>query len=108
MSKLLEVGDTILKRHFGSISLVGKVDRVTNTTAFIGDSKYKRELYQTNKTVTSIPRTQCSSAWLFVADENDMVELRKQNLIYFVVNFNYKILSFDKMREIRDIIKRPE
>lgn len=101
MSKLLEVGDTILKRHFGSISLVGKVDRVTNTTAFIGDSKYKRELGQTSKTVTSIPRTQCSSAWLFVADENDI-------LIYFVVNFNYKILSFDKMREIRDIIKRPE
>jgi hypothetical protein len=108
MSKLLEVGDTILKRHFGSISFVGKVDRVTNTTAFIGDSKYKRELGQTNKTVTSIPRSQYSSAWLFVADENDLSELRKQNLIYFVVNFDYKTLSFEKMVEIRDIIKRTE
>ena len=107
MSKLLEVGDILLKRHFGQLSLVGEIDRVTNTIAFIGDSKYKREMSQ-NKTVTSIPRENYSSAWIFVADENDMIELRKQNLISFVVRFDYSKLSYDKMVEIRDIIKRPE
>ena len=108
MSNLLEVGDTILKRHFGSISLVGKIDRVTNTTAFIDNSKYKRELGHKSKTVTSIPRSKYSSAWLFVADENDLAELRKQSLIYFVVNFDYSKLSYDKICDICDVIKRAE
>ena len=107
MSNLLEVGDILLKRHFGQLSLVGEINRVTNTIAFIGDSKYKREMSQT-KTVTSIPRENYSSAWIFVADENDMIELSKQNLISFVVRFDYSKLSYDKMVEIRDIIKRPE
>ena len=106
MSKQLEVGDIILKLHFGQISYVGEVDRITNTIAFIGNSKYKREL-GSGKTVSSMPRMNYSSAWLYVADENDMIELRKQNLISFVVNFDYKTLSFEKMVEIRDIIKRP-
>ena len=107
MSKLLEVGDTLLKCHFGQLSFLGEIDRVTKTTAFIGYSKYKREM-PNDKSVVPIPRDNYSSAWIFVADENDMIELRKQNLISFVVRFDYSKLSYEKMVEIRDILKRPE
>ena len=105
-TKLLEIGDIILKSQYGSVSFVGKIDRVTEKTAFIDDSKYKREIQISSRGVVPIPRP-FYSGYHFLANEDDILELKKQNIISYVVNFDYKTLSFDKLCEIRDIIKKP-
>ena len=106
MSKLLKVGDLIFSRNYGSVSHYGTIDRVTEKFAFINNTKFKIEY--NDKSVDISPREKWSTTWYFVPDENDIIELRKKQIINFVIKFDYSKLSFDKICDIRDIIKRPE
>ena len=103
---LLEVGTEIFSRNYGTISYFGKVDRVTEKFAFVGSSKFVREYGSMYLDI--VPREKWSVTSYFIPEEKDIIELKKQQLIRFLTKFDYSKLSFDKMCEIRDIIKRPE
>lgn len=102
----LEVGVIIFCINYGTMSYFGKVDRVTDKYAFVGTSKFVREYGSMHLDI--VPREKWSVTSYFVPNENDIIELKKQQLIRFVTKFDYSKLSFDKMVEISDIIKRPE
>ncbi len=104
--KTLEVGTYIFCRNYGTMSYFGEVDRVTEKFAFVGSSKFVREYGSMHLDI--VPREKWSVTSYFIPDEKDIIELKKQQLIRFVTKFDYSKLSFDKMCEIRDIIKRPE
>ena len=106
MSKLLEVGVDIFCRYYGTMSYYGKIDRVTDKFAFVGSTKFVREYKSMYLDI--VPREKWGTTSYFVPDENDIIELKKQQLVRFVTRFDYSKLSLDKMVEIRDIIKRPE
>jgi len=106
--KKLEVGSVIFKRHYSKIEMVGMIDRVTNNIAYIGNSvKFRRDYNEDSKSVSIIPST-FSSAWYFIPNETDVLDFKKQSVIDFVVNFDYNKLSYDKICDIKDIIKRTE
>ena len=107
MSKqLLEINTDIFCRTYGTMSYFGKIDRVTDKFAFVGSTKFVRE--HNGSWLDNVPRQKWSSMSYFVPTENDITELKKQQLIRFVTKFDYSKLSLDKMVEIRDIIKRHE
>ena len=107
MSKqLLETDTDIFCRTYGTMSYFGKIDRVTDKFAFVGNTKFIRE-YNGNW-LDQVPREKWSTTSYFIPTENDIIEFKKQQLIRFITNFDYSKLSLDKMVEIRDIIKRPE
>ena len=102
--KNLEVGDIIFKRHYNSVYYVGKIDRVTNTIAFVGKQKFKRERRDSEKSITQIPYVSYG-AWYFIPDKKDIEEYNKQRIKTFVENFNYSKLSDDDLSKVYEIIK---
>lgn len=100
----LEVGMKVLLEMYGALSDFGKVSRVTNKRAFVGSLKFERTL--DGKYLQPIPRGDRSIKTYFIPDEDDLKEMRRQELRRFVCGFNYSQLSVEKMAEISDIIKR--
>lgn len=101
----LEVGTEIFSRSYGNASFFGKIDRVTNNFAFCGNTKFKRRY--NGACVDKVRREKWSTAYYFIPDENDKIELKKQIMIKKVVKFDYSKLSFDKICEIHEILIRP-
>lgn len=104
--QLLKVGQKIYVRNYGILAYVGEIDRTTKKYAFVGDRKFKIDY--TDKYIDTFPRRHFSNAIYFIPDENDIIELKKQQLIRFVTKFDYSKLSLDKMVDIKDIINRKE
>lgn len=100
----LEVGDIVFKHQYSSIYYVGKIDRVTNTIAFVGNRKFKRKRKDAEKSITQIPNVSCSE-WYFVPDKKDIEEYNKQRIKTFVENFNYSKLSDEDLLNVYEIIK---
>ena len=100
----LKVGDIIFSRGYGEIRHYGKIDRVTEKFAFANNSKFNIDYSE--RSVSISPRQTYGSTFYFVPTEDEIIELKKQNLIRFVVKFDYSTLDFDKICEIIDIIKR--
>ena len=100
----LEIGTEIFCRRYDNSSYFGKIDRVTNTLAFCGTKKFKRQ-YKGNW-IDEVGREKWATTSYFIPSESDKIELKKRTLINKVVKFDYSKLSFDKICEIHEILIR--
>ena len=101
--KKLEVGDIIFSSQYSNKTKFGVIDRVTEKYAFVGNTKFNREVDE--RYFNSIPRERWNTTSYFIPTEEDIKKYNLKNKIYFIQKFNYSELTEEKINKIYEILK---
>ena len=103
--KLLQVGDVIYSESYGKITGKYTIDRITNTLAFSGMTKFKR-CYTSPTYIRTVVSGGRWSSGSYSLETDELKERAKyQMALTKVKTTNWDSLPKDKLIEIASIIK---
>ena len=102
-TKQLQTGDYIFRSHFGQKTEIGKVTRVTNNFAFVGDRKFIRSISGDRNVVTS--PSVYSSVRYFIPTDDEIREYKISEDYRRLSAYNFLDLPHEKILKILEIIK---
>ena len=92
--KQLKVGDRIYSNSYGSISSVRIIDRVTDSFAFSGKTKFKKDF---THGISIVPRVKWQSTYYCLETDELKEKLKIQKAKEFVRSFEFYLLSDEKI-----------
>lgn len=101
-TKELKVGDRIYTISYNSISSISVIDRVTNSFAFSGETKFKKEY---THEITIVPSVKWQSTYYYLETDKLKEKLKLQNAKSFVRMFDFHLLSDDKILKLKTFLE---
>ena len=100
--KELKVGDRIYVVSYNSISSIRVIDRVTNSFAFSGQTKFKKEY---THEITIVPSVKWQSTYCYLETDKLKEKLKLQNAKSFVRMFDFHLLSDEKILKLKTFLE---